>query len=70
MDWEQTIKEMGDKGLIRLGIIKDGDRLIAELRQKVARRNELHYLWYLLAKCPIFELDWFGWMEYGIVNRN
>jgi hypothetical protein len=62
MDWEQTIREMTDKGLITIGSVKDGDRLIAELRRRAYARNPMNWQEYI----P----DWLCWLEFTKLNIN
>jgi hypothetical protein len=62
MDWEQTIREMAEKGLIAIGNVKDGDQLIAKLKWRAYARNPVNWHEYV----P----DWLYWLEFTKLNSN
>ena len=69
MDWQQTIKDMTDKGLITLGKLNEGNELLAELEHKAAIRNKLYVLWRIFCLSE-FSVDWFYWEDYNKENKN
>ena len=70
-DWEQTLHDAAEKGLITFGTIpvKSGDLLLAELRRKAEYRNKCLVIAYLFGS-PLYQPPWFYWLDYLGANNN
>ena len=68
-DWEQTIKDAANKGLLTFGKTKDGDSLLTELKRKAEVRDKPRPLW-ILFESPKVERDAFDWEDFFKANRN
>jgi len=63
---DELMKEAG----MRDKIIKDGDRLLAELRRRAGIRDRYYQFFTLLSRGYLYTPDWLYWTEWLDAHRS